>query len=254
LATNPPPWLARDVLLCADDFAYNVACSQAIAQLAETGKIHATSVMVLSPRWAQDVTWLRPLRGRISVGLHLDWTSAFALDTGHGMALGSAMLRAVTGGFSVPKARAVMAQQLDQFETHWGAAPDHIDGHQHVQQFAGIREALVQEVVQRYPQSPPWLRISNPIIEEKSIKAFVMRSLGATQLKALAEQAGIPCRPFLSGIYDFRGGPAQYRQRLAGWLAAAPKGTVIMCHPATHAEPGDSIGRARAWEYDVLAA
>jgi chitin disaccharide deacetylase len=254
LATNPPPWLARDVLLCADDFAYNAACSQAIAQLAEAGKIHATSVMVLSPRWAQDVTWLRPLRGRISVGLHLDWTSAFALDTGHGMALGSAMLRAVTGGFSVPKARAVMAQQLDQFETHWGAAPDHIDGHQHVQQFAGIREALVQEVVQRYPQSPPWLRISNPIIEEKSIKAFVMRSLGATQLKALAEQAGIPCRPFLSGIYDFRGGPAQYRQRLAGWLAAAPKGTVIMCHPATHAEPGDSIGRARAWEYDVLAA
>ncbi len=242
------------MLLCADDFAYNAACSQAIAQLGEAGKIHATSAMVLSPRWAQDVALLRPLRGRISVGLHLDWTSEFALAAGHGMALGSALLRAVLGGFSIEQARTVIAQQLDRFEVHWGSAPDHIDGHQHVQQFAGIREALVQELAQRYPKSAPWLRISHPVKDDRSLKAVVLRRLGATQLKALAEQADLPCRPFLAGLYDFRGGQAHYRQLLTQWQHAAPRGTVIMCHPATQAEAGDSIGAARVWEYTALAA
>jgi chitin disaccharide deacetylase len=252
--TDLAHWLARGVLLCADDFAYNTACSQAIARLAEAGKIQATSAMVLSPRWAQDVALLRPMRGHISVGLHLDWTSEFALAAGHGMALGSAMLRAVMGGFSAPKARAVIAQQLDQFEAHWGCAPDHIDGHQHVQQFAGIREALVQELARRYPQSPPWLRISNPVSNKQSLKTVALRALGAAPLKALAEQAGLPFRPFLSGIYDFRGGQAHYGELLAHWQRDAPKGTVIMCHPATHAQADDSIGPARVWEYAALAA
>jgi chitin disaccharide deacetylase len=253
VTTHPTPWQACDVLLCADDFAYNSACSQAIAQLAEAGKIQATSAMVLSPRWAQDVALLRPLRGRISVGLHLDWTSDFALAAGHGMSLGSAMLRAVAGGFSAQKARAVIAQQLDQFEAHWGSAPDHVDGHQHVQQFAGIRQALVQEVVRRYPQSPPWLRISDPVHDQKILKAMVLRALGAAPLKALAKQAGLPCRPFLAGIYNFRGGQTYYGELLSHWQRDAPQGTVIMCHPATRAEAGDSIGPARVWEYAALA-
>ncbi len=250
----PTPWLARSTLLCADDFAYNAACSDAIARLALARKIDATSAMVLSPRWAQDAPSLRPVRGQLSVGLHLDWTSENAVAAGHGTGLGAAMWRAYMVGFNVDKARQVIAQQLDLFEAHWGAAPDHIDGHQHVQQFAGIREALVQEMVRRYPSAKPWLRISNPVAQGLSLKIAVVGAMGALRLEALARQAGIPVRTHLSGLYNFAGGAAHYRELLAGWQRAAPTGSVIMCHPATAAEAGDSIGPARVWEYDALAS
>lgn len=250
----PTPWLERRTLVCADDFAYNAACSDAIARLATERKIDATSAMVLSPRWAQDAPKLHPVRGHLSVGLHLDWTSEYAVAAGHGMGLGATMLRAYLVGFSVDKARAVIARQLDLFEAQWGAAPDHIDGHQHVQQFAGIREALVQEIVRRYPSAKPWLRISSPGPKNRSLKAAVVGAMGALQLEALARQASIPVRTHLSGLYNFSGGEAHYRELLAAWQHTAPSGSVIMCHPATAAEEGDSIGPARVWEYDVLAS
>jgi chitin disaccharide deacetylase len=248
------PWSERSTLLCADDFAYNAACSDAIARLALARKIDATSAMVLSPRWAEDAPKLHPVRGQLSVGLHLDWTSEYAVAGGHGMGLGAAMARAYLVGFNVDKARVVIAKQLDLFEAQWGAAPDHIDGHQHVQQFAGIREALVQEIVRRYPTAEPWLRISNPAAQGFSLKTAVIGAMGALRLEALARQASIPVRTHLSGMYNFCGGAAHYRELLTGWQRAAPTGSVIMCHPATAAEEGDSIGPARVWEFDVLVS
>ena len=73
--------------MCSDDFAVNQSASLGIAKLADMGRVSATSAMVLSPRWAGDVALLQPLRGRIDVGLHLDWTSEFALRAGHGLSL-----------------------------------------------------------------------------------------------------------------------------------------------------------------------
>ena len=248
------PRMSRDVLLCADDFAFNAACSEAIIKLAGASKIQATSAMVLSPRWEKDAPLLQAAKGKISVGLHLDWTSDFARTEGHGMRLGQAMLRAAWGGFSRVPTRRVIARQLDLFEKHWGGPPDHIDGHQHVHQFAGIRDALLAEITDRYAQQRPWLRISNPTARHGSIKTMMIRAQGASPLRALSEQLSIPCMPFLSGIYDFRGGERRYRELLGQWQRDANAGTVIMCHPATAAEPGDSIGAARVWEYAALRA
>ena len=96
---SPPERALRGVIVCADDFAVNASASMGIAKLAGMQRISATSAMVLSPRWAQDVALLQDLRGQIDVGLHLDWTSDFALACGHGMSLGAAMRRAWLGGF-----------------------------------------------------------------------------------------------------------------------------------------------------------
>jgi hypothetical protein len=90
----------RGVIVCADDFALNQSASIGIAKLAVLKRISATSAMVLSPRWAQDVALLQDVRGQIDVGLHLDWTSDFAIAAGHGMPLGAAMRRALLGGLS----------------------------------------------------------------------------------------------------------------------------------------------------------
>ncbi len=241
------------IVLCADDFAVHRAASIGIARLAELGRLSATSAMVLSPRWAQDVALLQELRGNIDVGLHLDWTSEFALTAGHGMSLNAAMAKALLGGFSRGAARAVIERQLDAFEAQWKAPPDHIDGHQHVQQFPGIREALVQAVEGRYGTQPPYLRISQAPPGLMTFKSRVIAGLGAKALRRLAEGARIPCAPVLSGIYDFTGGRARYATLMAQWLALADS-DLVMCHPAQGVEAGDEIGAARAWEFEFLAS
>lgn len=247
--------VSKRLILCADDFAVNAAASQGIAALARAGRLSATSAMVLSPRWAQDAALLQELRGQMDVGLHLDWTSAFARAAGHGVPLTRAMLNALFAGFDPVAARAVIERQLDRFEAVWQAAPDHIDGHQHVQQFAGIRQALVAAVQQRYPAGRrPYLRVSACVAADRSLKTRVISGLGAHALARLARPAGIGCAPALAGIYGFSGGEQRYRQLMARWLHNAPAGSIVMCHPALRAEAGDAIGAARAWEHAYLAS
>ena len=251
--TAPPPAI-KGVILCADDFAIHASASEGIADLAVAGRLSATSAMVLSPRWPQDVALLLPLRGQLDVGLHLDWTSDFALAAGHGLPLKAAMLKALLGGFDPAAARTVIDRQLDAFEAHWQAPPDFVDGHQHVQQFAGIRQALVQALSSRYGSSSvkPYLRVSRPAPGVSDLKSRIIASMGANAIEKIAGQANLACSTALLGIYYFSGPPTRYAQLMKGWLQGPPAGSLIMCHPARQAEAGDAIGLARAQEYAYL--
>ncbi len=270
---DAPTSAMKGVILCADDFAVNASASLGIATLAAMGRISATSVMVLSPRWAQDVALLQDLRGRIDVGLHLDWTSSFAVAAGHGVSLGAAMRKAVLGGFEPGSARAIIERQLDLFEAQWQAPPDYVDGHQHVQQFAGIRQALVQALSRRYGSgsgreqgrqhrreegqsgsnpATPYVRISCAPAGAADFKSRVIAAMGASALKNIASDAGLTGATALLGIYDFAGGQRRYGALMQAWLRAAPAGSIIMCHPALAAEPDDGIGVARAEEFAYL--
>ena len=245
----------KQLILCADDFAVNEAASLGIAALAKAGRISATSALVLSPRWVEDAALLHEVRGQIDVGLHLDWTSGFARAAGHGVSLARAMRQAVLGGFNQAAARAVIERQLDAFEAVWKSPPDHIDGHQHVQQFAGIREALVAIMQQRYAmKNVAYFRLSTGVTNDKSLKTRIISSMGAAALATLAKAAGMACAPALSGIYDFSGGAQHYAQLMDHWLQDAPASCIVMCHPAKRAEAGDEIGAARAWEHAYLAS
>jgi len=244
----------RQLVICADDFAVHQSASQGIAKLLGMGRLSATSVMVLSPRWAQDVALLQDLRGQIDVGLHLDWTSDFAVGAGHGMPLGAAMRRALLGGFGTQQASVVIERQLDVFEAHWKAPPDYVDGHQHVQQFSGIREALVAVLQCRYARQAvkPYLRISRTPPALADLKSRVIGWMGASALESIATHAHLTSSIGLLGIYNFDGGPQRYAALMARWLACAPTGAILMCHPAQAAEPGDEIGVARVQEFDYL--
>jgi predicted glycoside hydrolase/deacetylase ChbG (UPF0249 family) len=248
----------KRVIVCADDFAVHVGASQGIAALARAGRISATSVMVLAPRWPQDVHLLKDLPQAIDVGLHLDWTSEFALAHGHGLALGAAMLKATLGGFgrgsAAAQTRTVIEHQLDAFEAHWKAPPDYVDGHQHVQQFAGIREALVQVLVKRYgPGRLPYLRISRVPVGRVDLKSRVITAMGAAALQELVDEAGLRAMTVLLGVYDFAGDQKRYGALMEGWLRAAPERSIIMCHPALRSESPDAIGATRLWEFDYLS-
>ena len=244
---------SRPLVLCADDFALNESTSQAIARLAQAGRISAASVMSLSPRWPQDQALLRNLAGSIDVGLHLDWTSDFAKAAGHGVSLGAAMREAIIGGFDVQHAKQVIARQLDLFEAHWKRAPDYVDGHQHVHQFAGIRDALVELLSQRYGTltQAPYVRIAQ--VHAPGLKSWIITWMGAKPLAKRLGSAGFAHSAVLSGVYDFKGSQARYADLMRDWLQQAPAHSIVMCHPAVKAESGDAIGRARTQEFAYLS-
>ncbi|MDR0276123.1 MAG: ChbG/HpnK family deacetylase [Burkholderiaceae bacterium] len=246
----------RSIVLCADDYAHSSGVSEAVCQLARAGRLPATSVMALSPRWREDAAPLRELRERLDVGLHLDFASGFARAAGCGQSLGAAMRRALLGGFERAAARAAIERQLDAFEAIWQAPPDHVDGHQHVQQFAGIREPLVESLARRYGVRAPWLRVSRPPAGQAGVKGWLIARMGADALQSLAAAQGLAHSRWLTGIYDFKGGAAAYAHRMAGWLTQAPAGAVLMCHPAAASaqEGSDPISAARQWEWAYLSS
>lgn len=250
----------KQLVICADDFALHRGASEGIASLAHRGCVTATSVMVLSPRWPEDAALLQPLRGQIDVGLHLDWTSASAVEAGHGMPLPRVMLQACLGRITPEHAQRVLLRQLQAFERVWQAPPDHVDGHQHVQQFAGIRQTLVKVLAERYWQARPgrprpYLRVSKLAPGQASLKAWIIAAMGAQPLRRLAQQSALPCAPALAGVYDFSDRAPGYAQRMNEWLRTSPSGALLMCHPAqaAGADASDTLQAARLREYQHLS-
>jgi predicted glycoside hydrolase/deacetylase ChbG (UPF0249 family) len=245
----------KEVVLCADDYALNAPVSQGIVALAVLGRLSATSVMSLSPRWAEDAPALRDVRERMDVGLHLDWTSRFAIDSGHGSGLGAVMVRAALRLYNQKHIEDEIEQQLDAFEAHWQAAPDHIDGHQHVHQFAVFRHALAEVLMRRYGDiaQRPWLRVSQ--VAQPGLKAKVISAMGSKALQQWAQAYDWPCVWPLLGAYGFDGSMDDYARHMQSWLASArdEKPTLIMCHPAVSAQADDAIGTARKREFAYLA-
>ena len=141
------------------------------------------------------------------MGLHLDWTSPLAVEKGHGLSLNRGVLIAALGGYNKSKARMVIEQQLDLFEQVWGSSPSHIDGHQHVHQFRGIRDALVDVLARRYGSLPkdqrPYLRISDNPSDRFNFKSRVIASLNANAIKYIAIKADITPARGLFGVYNF---------------------------------------------------
>jgi predicted glycoside hydrolase/deacetylase ChbG (UPF0249 family) len=245
----------KDVVLCADDYALNAPVSQGIVALAVLGRLSATSVMSLSPRWAQDVVALRDVRDQLDVGLHLDWTSHFATEAGHGSGLSAVMARAALHLYKQKSIEDEIERQLDAFEVHWDAAPDHVDGHQHIQQFAVFRDALAAVVMRRYGHLPrrPWLRVSQ--VAQPGLKAKVISAMGAHHLQQWAQANQWPSVGPLLGAYGFDGSLDAYARHMQAWLAHVPPAptALIMCHPAVSTQADDAIGAARKNEFAYLA-
>lgn len=248
----------KRLVLCADDYALNAPVSEGIVHLIRAQRLSATSVMVLSPRWPSDVAALRECRDLADVGLHLDWTSDFAQQAGHGRSLAAVMWQSLRGAWQPEAVRAVIERQLDAFEQHWQAAPDHVDGHQHVQQFPGLRDVLLSVLQRRYGAhtARPWLRVSQ--VAQTDVKSRIISWMGAAALLQWAQQQRWPIAAPLLGAYGFDGDMASYAARMQTWLQSLPTAAahspipLLMCHPATHAQPDDAIGAARAREYAYL--
>jgi predicted glycoside hydrolase/deacetylase ChbG (UPF0249 family) len=213
---------------------------------------------VLSPRWPQAAKQIsKEVRDKADIGLHLDFTQ-FPHDLTH--PLGKLILKSTLRLLPFKQVKLAIARQLDAFENALGTPPDYVDGHQHVHQLPQIREALVEELLTRYGNRLPWIRVARPPYKD-GFKALVIRSLGASALEKLALDNGFVCSKTLLGVYGFNANAAQYRQHLAGWLSIAaqlPSPIALMCHPAVGAlrtpQTVDAILPARLVEFEVTAA
>ena len=239
--------------MCADDYGMTSEVSAGILELARRQRISATSVMSLSPYWPQWALPLRDFKPLIDVGLHLDWTSSFAIEKGFGFSLPRVMALSTFRLLRPHSVERAIQEQLDLFEEHFQAAPDHVDGHQHIHQFPVIRDVLMQVLSRRYnTQERPWIRIARVAGHPANVKAHVINAMGANELQALATQLGFAHSQYLTGVYDFHGDAQLYHQHLRHWLTHLSPNTVLMCHPAQGLCNHAPFPEARLWEQEVL--
>lgn len=250
----------------ADDFAIHDACSEAILELIAQGRLTAASALVQAPGWPRAAAQLAAVAGRADtagghradLGLHVNLTQAFGASAESVWPLGELILRCRSGLLPRRRVRTSIARQLDAFEREIGRPPDYIDGHQHVHQFAIVREQLLAELDQRYGGQLPWVRSTRPPPAVRARKARTLAYLGERSLRRQLDDAGRAYSDWLVGVYDFRAVPAAddglYQRLLRSWLEAGPDGTVLMCHPATRAVADDPIATARLMEYRMLGS
>ncbi len=207
----------RPVVLCADDFGLAPGVSTAIAELIAARRLSATSAMSLCPNWRHAAADLRAVvaQAPAEVGLHLTLTALPALTPAAGLAedgrlpaLSRLLPRALRRALPLAALADEQRAQLDAFEDAWGAPPAYVDGHQHVHLLPGVREALIDELLRRYPRGRVWVRdcVEAParcVARRVALpKALFISALGRG-LRARLRAAGLPANDGFSGLHDF---------------------------------------------------
>ena len=262
------PQRARSrIWVCADDYGISTGVNSAIRDLVVRGRLNATSVMVVAPSFHRtDATALNVLAGpaRIAIGLHLTLTAPFApLSSGYTPAqdgaflpLGATLARSVLRRLGRAALEREITAQLRMFVHCFGRPPDFIDGHQHVQLFPQVREALLKIAKASAPQA--WLRQCGRVgprrIRFAERKALLLDLLsGGFRRRACA--LGLRTNPAFAGAYEFQES-ADFPALFAGFLEGLPDGGVVMCHPGfvdAELRRLDPLTTPREREYRFLA-
>ena len=242
----------RHWVVCADDFAVDSGAVEGILRLIERERLTATSALVDAPLWPAAAQRLLAAGTPADVGLHLNLTQSFAHRPQQVWPLPALILACRLGRIDRAGLRTAIERQLAAFEDAMGRRPDYIDGHQHVHQFAVVRDLLLEALQRRYGDTPPWIRSTRAPSALRGFKARIIATLGDAGLRRRAAQTGVRMSRYLVGAYDFLADQDAYLRHLAHWIQVGPSGSVLMCHPAAHAQPGDPIGAARAMEFAVL--
>jgi chitin disaccharide deacetylase len=234
--------LSRSVILCADDFGLAAGVSRGIVELAEMGRLSATGAMSNMPGWRRAAPALIPLRDRIAVGLHLNFTVGSPLGPMPGLApsgtfpaLKDLLPKALKRQLPDTEIAEEIGRQIDAFEEAFGAAPAFVDGHQHVHVLPAIRPALIQVLQARGYAGRVWLR--DPTDKATAIlrrpvgrnKALIVKSL-ARGFARSAHAAGFQTNKGFSGFapLDLSVPAARIFEEAFSKLGAQP---LVMCHP-----------------------
>ena len=237
---------ARRVLFCADDFGQSEGVDAGILRLARAGRLGAVSCLSGGRAFARDAPAL--LATGAAAGLHLDLTEG--TDRGPPIGLGRLVARSYLGALDRDQLRRRVGAQLDAFERVARGAPAFVDGHRHVHQLPVVRAVLLRELLRRWPEAPPLVRVTTPR-RWRGVKAAVISALGGRALRRELARAGIPRNTDFCGVYGFDQ-RLPYRARVRAWLASLDDGGLLMCHPGEASD--DVISPARVAELAYLAS
>ena len=250
--------LTRPMMICADDFGIEPGVDEAIIELAQLGRLSATSCLSLASGFKEHAQALKDLP--IDLGLHLNFTESLGEHQGLYLPLPTLLLQAYLRRLPAQTVRMQIQQQLDAFEQHLGQIPDFVDGHLHVHQLPVIREQLLEVLCQRYPHALPFLRLTIPgplssaLPAMQRVKAHVIGALGARALASQAKKLGARMNRDFFGAYDFSRAHPPYSVMLDAWLQHASQASLIMAHPARYVSGQDAFGQDRVQEYRVLGS
>ena len=259
----------RHITLCADDYGISPGVNRGIRELIAMGRLNATSVMVVGPAIGRDeiaaLIEVVAQNPTCQIGLHTTLTAPF-----HPLTLG---FRPLHGGLFLPlptmletsllrrldgeMIRAEILAQLTAFTTLFGRAPAYLDGHQHVQIFPQVRDALLDAISVAAPNA--WVRQCGRLGSWPqrlgSPKALLLDSLSAGFRKCAA-RVGVRVNPAFAGAYDFTR-PSDFPALMQQFFIGLPDGGLVMCHPG-HVDDVlialDPLTDQRQREYDYLAS
>lgn len=230
------------VILCADDYGLAPGVGRSIRALAAAGRLSATSCMTVFPDWHAEAAALRPLAGRIEIGLHLTLTDQAPLGPMPGLApagrlpsVGRLAALAWRRRLDAGEVAAEIGRQLDAFESAMGRPPGFVDGHQHAHLLPGVREAVLALFAGRLDPRRAWLRsgaepIGRILARGVAVGRAAAISAAARPLARMAAKRGVAVNDSFRGVTDFRPGravDALFRRYLDG----PGRRPLVMCHP-----------------------
>jgi predicted glycoside hydrolase/deacetylase ChbG (UPF0249 family) len=256
----------RRIRLCADDYGMAPGVNAAIRDLIGRGRLNATSVMTGAPsfdREGADALASMRARGLAEIGLHVTLTAPFRplaadfqpLRDGAFLPLGSMLLSALLRRLDASALRQEIDSQFAGFAQAFGRPPDFVDGHQHVQLFPQIREAVLAATKHHAPGAwvrqcgrPGGFRPGDP-------KALLLDVL-SVRFRRKAAALGLTTNPAFSGTYVFNAS-ADFAKLFPTFLQGLPDGGLVMCHPGT-VDPElarlDPVTTLREREYAYLGS
>jgi predicted glycoside hydrolase/deacetylase ChbG (UPF0249 family) len=127
---------------------------------------------------------------------------------------------------------AELAAQYDRFAEALGAAPDFVDGHQHVHFLPVARDWLRSRVPRDAAGRRPRLRGSPraPTTADASARKIAMIAALAIRFDSTMRQAGFEIMGPLGGIYDWRR-PNGFERVFQSAMRKLPDNGLFMCHP-----------------------
>ena len=257
-------------MICADDFSLSPGVNEAIIALVLAQRLTAASCMTNLSGWRSGAGALHAAAGQnnVDIGLHLTLTDHVPLSriykgmmaSGRMLPLSRLLFLAMRRALPVQVVRDELRAQLDAFEDEWGQPPCHLDGHQHVHLFPGIRECVIDELACRYSAGQVWVRncveapLASWLRREAVLKAWFISLLGG-RMRVLLDRAAIPANQGFSGVYDFSCVPP-FRERFRRFLSHLGRRPLIQVHPG-RVDPvliaSDPVTVQREAEYAYLA-
>ncbi|MEO5793662.1 MAG: ChbG/HpnK family deacetylase [Rhodoferax sp.] len=253
--------MARTLAVCSDDFGLTLGISQAISELAHAGRITMVSCMPQAPAWRASLPLLAQLPAGVQRGLHFNLTEGAPLSTElrrvwpQFLPLPRLILAAHLRQLPLAALAAEWAAQWQAFANATGAAPDFVDGHQHVHHLPGVRGVLL-EAIAALPSVPAVRNTGHLTGPGFGVKRWLIEGTGGWALQRALVQRGIRHNPSLTGAYDFI--DPDYGRQMRGWLAALPAtGGLLFCHPGYREDAptvADPIAPARVRELAYLGS